>query len=93
MTAGRVVLYIQFPRSSAGEGVLSSRGVALISCMAMCGIVPSISHLVRIFLMVYLPLYESMALILYPRPCTYGMTICPILGLPPGVAGCLPDIG
>ena len=52
VTAGRVLLYLQFPRSLAREGVLSCKGVALSSSMAMCGLVPSISHLVRIFLMI-----------------------------------------
>ena len=50
--AGRVVLYLLFPRSSAREGVLSSKCVALSSSIAICGLVPSNSHLMRIFLMV-----------------------------------------
>ena len=52
MTAGKVVLYLQFPRSSAGECVLSSKGVALSSSMAMYELVPSNSHLMMISLMV-----------------------------------------
>ena len=52
MTAGRVVLYFLFPKIFAEEGVLSSRGVALSSNMVMYRPVASISHLVRIFLMV-----------------------------------------
>ena len=46
------ILYLLFPRCSDGEGVLSSKGVALRSSMAMCGLVPSNLHLMRIFLMV-----------------------------------------
>ena len=49
MTAGRVVLYVLFPRSPAGEGELSSKGIAFSSSMAMYGLLPSISHLMRIF--------------------------------------------
>ena len=52
MIAGRIVLYLLFPRSLAGEGMLSSKGVALNCSMAMCGLVPSNPHLMRIFLMV-----------------------------------------
>ena len=52
MIAGRIVLYLLFPRSLVREGVLSSKGVALCSSMAMYGLVPSNMHLMRIFLMV-----------------------------------------
>ena len=58
--AGKVVLYILFPRSLAREDVLSSKGVALSSSMAMCGlVVPSNSHLMRIFLMVHICLSRN----------------------------------
>ena len=59
VTAGMVVLYLQFPRNLAGESVLSSKGVALNSSMAMCGVLQSISHSMRIFLMVCFCLYMN----------------------------------
>ena len=52
LVTGRVVVYLLYPWSLAGEDVLSSKGVALISSMVMYGLVTSTLHLMRMFLMV-----------------------------------------
>ena len=70
MIAGRVVLYILFPRSSAREGVLSSKGVALSSSTAMYELVPSSSHVMRTFLM------ACICLVMNPWPLGwYGLLV------------------